>query len=54
VEDILPSVSDKDELSLTDILSPAFIQLNLATNSWEEAFYVAATPLIEAEIVRYS
>ena len=50
-EDILPSVSDKDELSLTDILSPAFIQLNLATNSWEEAFYVAATPLIEAEIV---
>ena len=50
-EDILPSVSGKDELSLTDILSPAFIQLNLATNSWEEAFYVAATPLIEAEIV---
>ena len=50
-EDILPSVSDKDELSLTDILYPAFLQLNLATNSWEEAFYVAATPLIEAEIV---
>ena len=50
-EDILPSVSGKDELSLTDILSPAFIQLNLATNSWEEAFYVAATPMIEAEIV---
>lgn len=43
--------AEKGDLSLTDILSPAFIQLNLSTNSWEEAFYVAATPLIEAEIV---
>lgn len=39
------------DLSLADILSPAFIQLNLSTKSWEEAFYIAATPLIDAEIV---
>lgn len=42
---------EKTDLSLSDILSPDFIQLNLSTNSWEEAFYVAATPLIDAEIV---
>ncbi|WP_251866918.1 BglG family transcription antiterminator [Enterococcus malodoratus] len=45
------SQDEDNDLSLTDILSPAFIQLNLSTNSWEEAFYVAATPLIESEIV---
>lgn len=42
---------EKEDLRLSDILSPAFIQLNVFTNSWEEAFYVAATPLIEAEVV---
>lgn len=42
---------EKEDLSLVDILSPSFIQLTVTSNSWEEAFYVAATPLIEAEIV---
>lgn len=45
---------ENDDLSLMDILKPAFIQLRLSTNSWEEAFYVAATPLIESEIVSRS
>lgn len=43
--------AEKEDLSLVDILSPSFIQLTITSNSWEEAFYVAATPLIEAEIV---
>jgi len=43
--------SEITDLRLSDILSPDYIQLGLATNSWEEAFYVAATPLIEADIV---
>lgn len=42
---------EQDELRLSDILTPDLIQLNLSTNSWEEAFYVAATPLIEFDIV---
>lgn len=43
--------AEKEDLSLVDILSPSFIQLTITSNSWEEAFYVAATPLIEAEII---
>lgn len=42
---------DHADLSLLDILSPEFIQLKFSMNSWEEAFYVAATPMIEADVV---
>ncbi len=41
----------RKELTLLDILRPDFIQLKIKVKSWEEAFYVAAAPLIEAEII---
>lgn len=34
------------ELNLLDILRPEYIQLNVVARSWEEAFYVAASPLV--------
>lgn len=39
------------ELNLLDILKPEYIQLNVVSRSWEEAFYVAAAPLIDANII---
>ncbi|MBM7712929.1 BglG family transcription antiterminator [Enterococcus xiangfangensis] len=38
------------ELNLLDILKPEYIQLDVMTRSWEEAFYVAATPLVDAGV----
>ncbi|MDB7485086.1 PRD domain-containing protein [Enterococcus faecium] len=34
------------ELNLLDILRSEYIQLNVVARSWEEAFYVAASPLV--------
>lgn len=39
------------ELNLLDILRPEYIQLNVVARSWEEAFYVAASPLVQANII---
>lgn len=40
-----------EDLSIADIVKPEFIQLGLRPKSWEEAFYLAATPLINQNVV---
>ena len=46
-------LEDKKEsgLDLLDLLQEDFIQLNVETNSWEEALYVAATPMLKKGVI---
>ena len=38
-------------LTLLDMIQPEFIQLNKKARSWEEAFYLAANPMIEKQVI---
>ncbi|MDH6365591.1 transcriptional antiterminator/mannitol/fructose-specific phosphotransferase system IIA component (Ntr-type) [Enterococcus sp. PF1-24] len=45
------AVKKKEDLELLDILKPEFIQLNIKARNWEESFFIAAAPLINADII---
>ncbi|WP_414043935.1 BglG family transcription antiterminator [Macrococcus sp. EM39E] len=38
-------------IGLTDILKEEYILLNIDSNNWEEAFYIAATPLLDDDTI---
>jgi transcriptional antiterminator/mannitol/fructose-specific phosphotransferase system IIA component (Ntr-type) len=48
--DLKPNEQAKT-ISLTDILSPQYIMTNIKVRSWEEAFYLSATPLIKNNVI---
>ena len=41
----------KEPAMLLDMMRPELIQLNKKARTWEEAFYLAANPLIERKII---
>lgn len=41
----------KENATLLDMMRPELIQLNKKAKTWEEAFYLAANPLIERKII---
>ena len=42
---------ERKPVALIDMLNPQYILTNIKVRSWEEAFYLAATPLIKDQVI---
>ncbi|KAF1305139.1 BglG family transcription antiterminator [Candidatus Enterococcus willemsii] len=51
LEPPVKTISMNKELRLTDFMKPQYIQMNVTVRSWEEALYIAGTPLLDAGII---